>query len=255
MFFVLSKTIYILAMPLSLVIICFLAACFAKRRRYKKKMFILGVSLLLLFSNSFIINELLLQWEITPTPINDIKQPYKVGIVLTGITNMQKRPFDRVYFNKGADRIMHAIQLYKEEKIEKILISGGSGSLFKSQRKEADNLKSILKLANVPDTDILIENESKNTYENAQFSAEILKNRFPGSKFLLITSAFHMRRADACFANAGINASLYSTDFYTHDRNFRFDTLLFPSVHAINKWTILFRELLGWTLYKLSGYI
>lgn len=255
MFFVLSKTIYILAMPLSLVIICFFASCFVTRRKYKKKAFLLGLLLLLLFSNSFIVNELLIQWEIPPKPISDIRQSYKVGIVLTGITNMEKTPYDRVYFNKGADRIMHALQLYKEKKIEKILISGGSGSLFQNQRREADNLKSILKLADVPESDILIESESRNTYENAQYSAQILNKRFPGEDFLLITSAFHMRRASACFTKAGINTTVYSTDFYTHDRNFRFDTLLFPSVHAIHKWTILFKELLGWILYNISGYI
>lgn len=255
MFFILSKTIYILAMPISLVLICFLTGCFVKRRKYKKKAFLLGVLLLLFFSNSFIINELLLLWEIPPKPIPRIHRSYKVGIVLTGITNMEKSPFDRVYFNKGADRIIHAIQLYKEKKIEKILISGGSGSLFNTERMEADNLKSILTQAEVPEADILIENASRNTYENAQFSARILNKQFPGADFMLITSAFHMRRATACFVNAGLNVSMFSTDFYTHDRNFRFDTLLFPSVHAIHKWTILFKELLGLALYKLSGYI
>lgn len=255
MFFILSKTVYILAMPLSLVIICLLAGCLFRRRKYRKKAFLLGIGLLLLFSNSFIINELMLKWEIPPRPINSLGRSYKVGIVLTGITNMQKSPFDRVYFNKGADRIMHALQLYKAKKIEKILISGGSGSLFGNERKEAENLKSILTLANVPETDILIEKESRNTYENARYSAQILKKEFPGADFLLITSAFHMRRANACFVNAGVNVATFSTDFHTHDRNFHYNTLLFPSEQAINKWTILFKELLGWTLYKFSGYI
>ena len=255
MFFILSKTIYILAMPLSLVIICFLASFIVKRRKYKKRAYVTGILLLLLFSNSFIVNELLLQWEIPAKTIDSIERPFKVGIVLTGITNMEKSPFDRVYFNKGADRIMHALQLYKEKKIEKILISGGSGSLFNNKRKEADNLKLILIQANVPEMDILIEIKSRNTYENARFSAGILNQNFPGADCILITSAFHMRRASACFISAGINVTTYSTDFYTHDRNFRFNTLLFPSVHAINKWTILFKELLGLALYKLSGYI
>ncbi|MDN5212018.1 YdcF family protein [Fulvivirgaceae bacterium BMA12] len=255
MFFILSKTIYILAMPLTLVLICFLTGCLLKRRKYKKRTYILGVLLLLLFSNPFIINEIMLKWEIPPKPIADIQGSYQVGIVLTGITNMEKSPFDRVYFNKGADRIMHALQLYKEKKIDKILISGGSGSLFNNDRLEADNLKLVLLQANVPEADIFIENRSRNTFENAQYSAEILNKYFPAGDYLLITSAFHMRRANACFVSAGINTLPYSTDFYTHDRNFHFDTLLFPSVLAIAKWTILFKELLGLTLYKLSGYI
>ena len=255
MFFILSKTIYILAMPLTLVIICFLTGCFVKRRKYKRNTYILGVTLLLFFSNSFIINELMLKWEIPPTPITDLRGSYRVGIVLSGITNMGKSPFDRVYFNKGADRIMHALQLYKEKKIDKILISGGSGSLFTTERFEADNLKLVLLQANIPEADIFIENKSRNTFENAQYSAKILHEHFPDEDYLLITSAFHMRRANACFLNAGIDVSPYSTDFYTFNRNFRFDTMLFPNPHAVVKWTILVKELLGWFLYKLSGYI
>jgi Ca-activated chloride channel family protein len=43
-----------------------------------------------------------------------------IGIVLTGITNLHKNPKDRTYFNKGADRIYHAVMLYKMNKINKI---------------------------------------------------------------------------------------------------------------------------------------
>ena len=61
------------------------------------------------------------------------------------------------------------------------------GLFLGNERKEAENLKSILTLANVPETDILIEKESRNTYENARYSAQILKKEFPGADFLLIT--------------------------------------------------------------------
>lgn len=197
----------------------------------------------------------MLWWEVPPTPIQEVASDYDVAIVLTGITTTEKPPLDRVYFNKGADRIMHAIQLYKLKKVKKILITGGSGSLLGSDIKEADELKKILLLCEVPEDDILIENQSRNTRENAAFSSVVLKEKFPKGKYLLITSAFHLPRAEACFRKEGIEAHTFSTDFYTYPTRFTPDKLILPSEAAMVKWNILIREILGITAYKILGYI
>ena len=51
--------------------------------------------------------------------------------------------------------------------------------------------------------DILIENDSRNTYENAVNSAKMLNTSYPNGRLLLVTSAFHMRRSLACFRKTG----------------------------------------------------
>ena len=113
-------------MPFTQMCIWFILAVFLKKRFLKKKFLILGVVYLFFFSNRFIVNEVLLMWEIPPTPYENITEVYQAGIVLGGVTNSEKTPRDRVYFSKGADRITHAYQLYNLGKIEKILVSGGS---------------------------------------------------------------------------------------------------------------------------------
>lgn len=242
-------------MPITLIIFCFLASRLLKRKKLRKWAFTTGLTLLIFLSNPFIANEIFLLWEIPPTPIHLLKDQYSVGIVLTGITNMEKSPKDRTYFNKGADRIIHALQLYQEKKIKKILISGGSGSIFNKDVHEAEQLKWFLILANVDEKDIILEDKSRNTYENAINTAAILKEKYANGTFLLITSSFHLRRAKACFNRSGLKTVAYGTDYYSHDRNFNFDTLFFPSINAFNKWTILVKELIGITAYKLRGYI
>ncbi len=240
-------------MPVTIVIGCFSGYFILKKYTWRKWLIKLGLILLVFFSNSFLANEAMLFWEIPPTPISNIQTTYDVGIVLTGITNDEKKPVDRTYFNKGADRIIHALQLYRQGVIRKILISGGSGSIFNQKLIEAEKLKQFLTLAKVPNKDIIIEGNSRNTYENAINTAKHLK-QYPGN-YLLITSSFHMRRAKGCFDKAGVKTDVFSTDFYSHERNFYFDTLLFPSVAAINKWTILIREFVGISIYKLLGYL
>lgn len=242
-------------MPATLVAIGLLLSLFLKNSRWKKISLLSTIVLFFLFTNDFIINEIYLRWEIPPTAFRDVPDDYDIGIVLTGIANLQKEPDDRVYFNKGADRIIHAIDLYKRGKIRKILISGGTGSLKRPDLTEANTLVKVLEMFDVPDQDIIIEKESRNTHENAQFSARILNESFPDGKYLLITSAFHLRRAEACFEKVGIEVDIFSTDFYSHPTSFTIDSMLLPNESAFDKWQTFIREILGIVAYKIAGYI
>ncbi len=255
MFFYLSKTIYFLLMPGTLIAICLLLSLFLRNKRWKKISLVTAIILFLLFTNDFIINEILLRWEVPPTAFADVPDDYDVGIVLTGIANLQKEPDDRVYFNKGADRIIHAIELYKRGKIRKILVSGGTGSLKRPDLTEANALLKVLQLFDIPEEDIIIEKESRNTHENALYSAKILNDSFADGKFILITSAFHLRRAKGCFEKVGIATDTFSTDFYTHPTSFTVDSMLLPNESAFDKWQTFIREILGIGAYKLAGYI
>ena len=241
-------------MPLSIIILLLLATIFLKKQKYKRMTLIVAVFVLILFSNEFIANEAMTAWEISPTPIEKLAD-YDIGIVLTGITNTLKKPNDRVYFTHHADRITHALQLYKLGKIKKIMISGGSGRLQYYSNSEAENLKYFLMLAGVHESDIIIEKKSNNTHENAQFSAKILKEDYPNKKYLLITSAFHMRRARACFAKEGLDVAVYSAGFYTENRQFSPDILFVPNIKAFDHWTVLVKEWLGYLMYWIVGYI
>ncbi|MEO1049529.1 MAG: YdcF family protein [Bacteroidota bacterium] len=255
MFFVLSKILSFLIRPITIIVACFVASLIIKNEKRKKKLRLAGIILLLFFSNQFIVNEVLLFWEIPPTPIKEINRTYKTGIILTGVLNLKKHPEDRAYFNKGADRVMHTVQLYKSGIIENILVTGGSGHLFDETLKEADVIKSVLLMSGVPEDKIIIENEARNTHENALFTTRILQERFPNDRHLLITSAFHMRRASLCFAKENLEFDTFSTDFYTHDRRFSHEELIIPNADALNKWNIIFKELLGIVAYKAAGYI
>lgn len=255
MFFYLSKTLYFFLMPATLIGISLLLSLFLRNKKWKRGFLISGIFLFFLFTNDFIINEILLWWEVPPTAFVAVPDHYDVGIVLTGIANLQKEPNDRVYFDKGADRIIHALDLYKRGKINKILISGGTGSLKRPDLTEANELVKVLQLFDVPEEDIIIEKQSRNTHENALFSAQILKSNYSNGKFLLITSAFHLPRAEACFEKVGIPTDTFSTDFYTHPTLYTIDSIFLPSESALEKWQTFIKEIIGIIAYKIAGYI
>ncbi len=211
--------------------------------------------MLLLFSNDFVTNEIVMLWELPATPLSEIKKEYAIGIVLTGVTKGNMTPNDRVYFQRGADRVTHALQLYRLGKIKKILISGGSGSLQERNRQEADEIADALILMGVPKEDILVENQSRNTHESAEAVRAMLKDSVSSSDCLLITSAFHMRRSRGCFKKAGWSIDTFTTDFISHERKFTLDVLFIPRVDALLNWTIISREWVGMVAYKVMGYI
>jgi uncharacterized SAM-binding protein YcdF (DUF218 family) len=254
MFFILSKVLNFLTNPLVMVLILMTISFFLKRAKLKKIFFWTGFGLLIFFSNEFIANEVMLAWEPAPTPYHEIKKTYAWGIVLTGVTHNDREPSDRVYFHHGADRVTHAVELYKKGIIKKILISGGSGRLMSSERKEANEIFRAMILMGVPEQDMVIENQSRNTHESAVMVKEMLKGETEGC--LLITSAFHMYRSKACFVKAGFSTiDTFTTDFYTHRRYFTPDVLFIPKPESIMIWQKIFKEWTGIIAYKVAGYI
>ncbi|HEY0741433.1 MAG TPA: YdcF family protein [Chryseosolibacter sp.] len=241
-------------MPLTIVCGCILYAFLTKNPRRKRWFYIAGISMLFFFSNEFVANEIMHAWEVDARPIASLKR-YKLAIVLTG-TTMNHYPDDRVYFTKGADRVVHTIQLYKEGLIEKILISGGSGRISGESEPEANKFRKVMIMMGVPDSAILIENETRNTAESAQEVKKILlAQQFNGTDCLLITSAFHMRRSFACYRKAGVEVDTFSTDFYTSLRDYQLDSFLIPKLEAFIIWHRLVKEWVGMIAYKIAGYI
>ena len=255
MFFVLSKTLNLLFLPLTQVFIFFVLSVIVKKQPWKKRFFWAGFVLLLFFSNDFISNAVMRGWEVDPKPFNEV-QPHQVGIVLTGSTIPFLQPDDRVYFQRGADRVTHSIQLYKLGLIKKILVSGGSGRLLGEDEPEANKFKKVMLMAGVSDADIILENTTRNTHESAVAVKKILDSlNFKAEDCLLITSAFHMRRSIACYRKVGLVLESFSTDFYSVPDKPIIPTIIIPAVQGFIIWEKLFKEWTGLTAYKIAGYI
>lgn len=253
MFFILSKVLDFLLSPLIWAILVLVYAFLVKNPVKKKRVLLSGFILILFFSNSFIVNEAFLAWEGIPLPLSELKN-YETAIVLTGVASNRKEIKDRVFFGRGADRLLHTVQLYKAGKIKKILISGGSGAIIGEKIPEAGELKKVFIYCGVPDSAIFLENQSRNTRESARYSKKLTDSLNLGKEFLLVSSAFHIPRSIGCFTKAGLNVKAYPVDFYSHDRSFSIGSLLRPSEHALEKWSTLIHEISGYMVYKIMGY-
>lgn len=103
---------------------------------------------------------------------------------------------------------------------------------------------------------IMIENQTRNTYESAVAVKGMLHDLgYKSSECLLITSAFHMRRSLACYRKVGLAPDSFTTDFYAHEGHYYLDAFLIPKIEALVIWHKLVREWVGFVAYWMVGYV
>ena len=249
MFFILSKILAFLTKPSTWILIVLCLAVFNKRTG--KKFLLFGLFMFFVFTNGFIHYEISRLWEIPPIGYEKLEKKYDVAVVLGGISDFDGN-YNMLEFNESSDRIIHAIKLYKQGFVKKILLSGGTGTMIGLDIREAPNLKKYLTEIGVNEEDIIVEKNSRNTKENASYSAVILNNKFKNGNFLLVTSAIHMRRSLLCFEKQGIKITPFSTDFSMSERKLYFDHLFLPEAQILNRWEDLIHEWIGFIVYRIT---
>lgn len=257
MFFILSKILDFVVNPLFYVLGLSLWALFTKKAILKKRATLGAIALLLFFGNNYLGMLIFRQWEVAPVPIKELGN-YEVAIVLGGFTDVAKEPFDRVHTNASADRLLHVVQLYRLGKVQKILISGGNGNLFKKEGETIEALAAYRLLLDfkVDSADIILESNSRNTRENALNTKHLLDSLGIGTQSVLLsTSAFHMRRSRGCFKKVGMNPTCYPTDIKTfQEMPVQFLNFIMPDISSLERWRMLLHEILGYLMYKMQGY-
>ncbi len=255
MFFIASKLFALLLKPFNWVVLLLLAAWWKRRNpALSRRLLVWSVGLVLIFTNPLIINLLARAWESGQTGTPSARAD--VGIVLGGFVDMEAMaPEGMVQLHRSGNRLTTALQFYHTGRIRYILISGGAGRLVGSAPAEAPVAKQFLLQAGVPDSAIWVEDQSRNTRENAVFSKKLLDEKLPGARCLLFTSAWHMRRALGCYRKVGIACDPLGTDFFGEKSNGNVVKWVEPNGAAIHKWESLLKEWIGWIVYRVKGYV
>lgn len=259
MFFILSKIFWFVVQPDNLLLgLLLLSAllCLAGRRRPR----LLGLGRVLLAVTavaSLAIATLPFGlWMILPLE-NRFAVPAELparvdGIVVAGgiLDQYVSASRGQVALNGSADRAFAFADLAQRYPDAKLVYSAGSGSLGRQALKEADFVLPVLSRLGIAPERVILENRSRNTYENAVFSKEV-GGYTPGQTWVLVTSAFHMPRAVGCFRAAGWKVIPYPTDYElesTPPSGFRFSFRrgLSTLSGGLHEW-------LGLIFYRLSG--
>jgi uncharacterized SAM-binding protein YcdF (DUF218 family) len=133
----------------------------------------------------------------------------------------------------------------------RIIISGGSEPL-NSGPSEAAIVKKYFVSFGIDADRIAVEERSLTTAENARFSAQLIHPE-PGSRWLLVTSAYHIPRAVGAFRKAGLNVIACPAGWRTHG----WQDVWRPAATAtenLRRADVAAHEWLGLLAYRLAGY-
>jgi uncharacterized SAM-binding protein YcdF (DUF218 family) len=218
MFFVLSKTAALFLLPSNLLFaigVVGLVLLFTRWQRAGKRLMV--ASLVLLVLAAFLPIGPLLEHALESRfpPWDPTRGPPDGIVVLGGAINPAlSREYGTTQFIESGERITAIAKLARDYPNARIVYSGGNGSLFGRGDPEAHYVRQIIETFGVPPQRVLLEDQSRNTYENAVFT-KALVNPKPGERWLLVTSAWHMTRAVGCFRRVGFPVEAYPVDWRT----------------------------------------
>ncbi|ADQ00062.1 YdcF family protein [Marinobacter adhaerens] len=139
----------------------------------------------------------------------------------------------------GADRVWHAARLFNASKAPLVLLTGGSDP---SHSAASEAMRQFMRDLRVPGQALVLESRSRNTSQNAEYSAEILTEQGV-NRILLVTFAYHMPRAKALFEAQGLEVILVATDHEVLSRPLW--RSLLPETSALDGSSRVIKEIVG----------
>lgn len=188
-------------------------------------------------------------------PVQSVEgEHYRYAIILGGYGEYNYG-HEGLEFNKAADRLVAAINLYSSGVVEEIILSSGVHPNDLPELTEALISKELLMDAGIPAEAILEEGHSWNTHENAVYTAELIQENGGERSCILVTSAFHMNRALRCFQKEGLNTTPYPVDYISGGQVCMGLGCLLPSMRVLIDWQIIIKEKVGMVVYDLKGWV
>ena len=182
---------------------------------------------------------ILLEYPTKKVDINDVKRAGAI-VVLSG-HNQSKR------LNGG-------IELYNSKKSDKLIFTNGINPYSYDRRNRGKILMDRSLELKIPSSNLYKTSEVLNTYEEAKATKDLVQNKFNlrSEGIILVTSAFHMKRARKVFQREGFYVQSYPVDF----KNYKFKDVIrnpiswIPSADNLSKSSQALREFLGRIFYR-----
>lgn len=256
MFVYVTKIFWMLFSPLSLSMLLValgLVLSFTRWRGTTRVAIVLGLGLLTLATVTNIGDLLIRPLE---TRFSRPAEPARIdGIVVLGggMDSAVTSAMGGWELNQSGDRFVEALRLALHHPEAKVLVSGGVAVGALGNVAEAISGGRFFSAFGIAPDRLLLEDKSRNTEENAQFS-EALAAPKPGETWLLVTSAFHMPRAMGLFRKAGFTVVPWPADYYT-GADAGFGLKIGNGLDNLQTTNIAVREWVGLVGYWATGRI
>ena len=257
MFFALSKILWFFAEPLDALLVLALLGALASAGRFRRagRRLAIGAIALLLALGVLPAGALLIEplEDRFPPPPADMAPPHGILVLGGAIDPALGAARGQPILVDGAARLTEAATLARRFPGARIVYSGGNGSLMRDDPPEAADAGRLLRTLGVDSARLTLEDRSRNTEENAQFTRDLV-HPAPGQVWLLVTSAFHMPRAIGLFRRAGFDVVADPVDYRSYGglRDLR---LRSDASRGLALFDLALHEWIGLLAYRLSGKI
>ena len=254
MSFYLSKILWLIVNPFNIFIFITLFTMFLYFINFRRlSLIIYLINFIFIALISFLPIGSYLTYIIEKEFHTNTKIPERVDgiLILGGATNpLLFKEFDQISLNGSAERLVESVMIIRKFEKAKVIFSGGSGIVNRSDLGHSQVAKLFYKKMGVDINKIFFEDKSRNTHENIIYSKKIAKPK-KNENWLLITSAFHMKRALLIAEKNNWKLIPYAVDF----KNIK-DFKLTPNLNLLsnlNSFQSGLHEWLGLASYYLMG--
>jgi uncharacterized SAM-binding protein YcdF (DUF218 family) len=259
----LSKFLPLFIYPLGFVsLLLVLALLLWKKQRLAKTTIVIVFVILLLGGNRYVTSAVArsLEWRF-PSP--DLTLQADAIVILGGGTEPAISPRQSVEVNAAGDRVIYGAILARQFPQARVIVSGGDIDFLDiAPSTPAQDMASLLELMDISQDRIILQENSQNTYEDAQLTCKVIsENGF--SRVLLVTSAMHMPRSMMMFEKAGCTVIPAPTDYTIteaawqhlwHPNIEEFFINLVPAYTNLSTLTKSLKEYFGIVYYTLLAY-
>ena len=149
------------------------------------------------------------------------------------------------------DRFLSGIKLFEEQKAPKLFFTGGASPYKKMLKTEGDLYKEKAIRLGIPSEAIFTTQEVFNTAQEALAIKRTLQSKSFSSEILLVTSAFHMKRAQRLFERNGFIVHPFPVDFKTSkNSNWKHPYKWIPNAESLAMSSAALREFIGRAIYR-----
>jgi uncharacterized SAM-binding protein YcdF (DUF218 family) len=167
-------------------------------------------------------------------------------VVLSGMLKTAPGPAAISEWGEASDRFWGGLDLYRAGKAPRLIFTGGWLPWQTQDLPEGERLRAIARAQGIPPSAITVTGKVNNTAAEAQAVTTLLP---PNPTLLLVTSAFHMPRAQHLFQQTGATVIPYPVDFQTGPSQPFNPLTLLPSAGAFQQTEMAWRELIGRAYY------
>ena len=224
--------------------------------RKKTKYVYSSIIFIIFFSNEVFSNTL---WRLLEYPWKRLDYSLvdsSDGIVVLSGGGIKLPPISKKIIEwNDPDRFFAGIDLYKANKSNRLIFTGGINPLISGLPPEGDiYIKEALSMG-IPKKDLFTTYPVSNTLQEAKAIKKLLNDEIPSSqkKVILVTSAFHMNRAKRVFEKEGIIVLPYPVDFRSKQSfpsSLRNPLMWMPMSSSLDKSTSAIREIIGRIIYS-----